>query len=295
MRAFCGKMMMIITMAIMGASFLGLTVLPVQAGVTDLGGSPWIWTLSGRDKGAFMVRFDGPQGEALTGYGLNFFIFKPFTIEPDPLDPIVIDSASRKIDGTLLLQDITDATKTVGKIVLKGTYSKNFFSMSLKGTIFATIEGNEGQFTEGVKVTIVGHRFDESKPPIRLAEGIEKGKLTSKTVKGSKLSVSVEPSDLVVPGGLPNRLGILSGGGGVKTNNVPFNLNIEDSVFFLTDRDTAYGQFLSNLFDGVYYGAIKTSKTDSKVKLTLTLHRFDLKENISLIATLEEAVVVLEQ
>jgi hypothetical protein len=290
MRPFCWKMM-IITMAIIGASFLGLAVLPAHAGGTGLGGTPWIWDLSGSDKGAFMVRFDGldVSHEIMTGYGLNFFIFKPFTIEPAYVaDPIVIDTASRKIEGTLLLWDITDANSLLGKIVIKGSYSKDFSSMSLKGTIYAMIEGGGGQFTEGVKVNISGHRFEEGKTPMPLAVGIEKGKLTSKSVKGNKLSIAVEPSDLAIPGVLPNRLGIMSGGGAVKTNNVQFNLDIEDSAFFLTDTGKAYGQFLSNLFDAVSSGTVKpTDKTDQKFKLTLTLKRFDLKENVTFDATVE--------
>jgi hypothetical protein len=290
MKAFCGKWM--IAMAIVGISLLGPAVLPAQAGETGLEGTPWIWTLSGSDRGAFMVRFDGPgpSGEILTGYGLNFFIFNPFTIESDDIfgDPIIIDTADRRIEGTLLLWDITDATSLLGKIVIKGTYGKDFSSMSLKGTIYATVEGST-EFTEGVKVSISGHRFDESKTPMPPSStGIEKGKITSKSVKGSKLSITVGPSNLPIPGGLPNRLGFLSGGGAVKTNKVPFNLNIENPIFFLTDTGRAHGQFLSNLFDGVYTGTIKPSdKTEQKFKLAVILKRFDLKETVSFEAVVE--------
>jgi hypothetical protein len=296
MKAFCGKWM--IAMAIIGISLLGPAVLPAQAGETGLEGTPWIWTLSGNDKGAFMVRFDGPgpSGEIMTGYGLNFFIFKPFTIEPDYVDdPIIIDTADRRIEGTLLLWDITDADNLLGKIVIKGSYGKDLSSMSLKGTIYATIEGS-ADFTEGVKVSISGHRFDDSKDPMPpRSTGIEKGKITSKSVKGSKLSITLEPANLAIPGGLTNRLGFLSGGGAVKTNKVPFNLNIENSVFFLTDTGKAHGQFLSNLFDGVYSGTIKpTDKTDQKFKLSVNVKRFDLKETISFEATVEPVEPVEE-
>ncbi len=218
---------------------------------TTLNGD-WMVDIRGpnNDKGAAHITFDGPK---ISGYGFIFSLGQVFFIEED--SEVTIDYTNRKIEGSFNLVTSGTSPTTLGKTtILKGTFNKKLAKLTLK-----TDFDKEGVIPP-VRITFSGYRFDLADPDIiQVPDGFTvNATITGRDVEGHPLTVIVEPSSL------GDRIGILSGGGFCKYNELPFELSISESLFFMTDKGQIYGEYTSNLFSTVMRGKVTSSQKGPK-------------------------------
>jgi len=224
-----------------------------QAAFTSLDGD-WIWIIEGEyaEKGAAKITFDGSNISGsgfLFSYGDAFFLAS--TAE------VTIDNAKRKITGSFDIVTSGTSPTTIGTITIKkGTFNKQFKQMTIKAEF--VLAGS----TTSVGITFHGHRFDAENPhTVDVPEGsdaeasINGG--TAVLIKSHSIDIVLERSSL---GGTEGRFGTLSGGGPAKLNYNPFNLEISDSLFFITDTGAVYGKFESNLNNYLMTGTVIPTK-----------------------------------
>ena len=217
---------------------------------TTLNGN-WMVNIRGpnNDKGAAHITFDGPN---ISGYGFLFSLGQAFSIEQG--SEVAIDYTNRKIEGSFKIES-SETSTTLGQVtILKGTFNKKLGKLTLKA------EFDKEGVIPPVRMTFSGYRFDPADPDIiQVPDGFTvNATIKGRDVEGHPLTVIVEPSSL------GDRLGILSGGGYCKYNELPFELSISESIFFITDKGQIYGEFNSNLFSTVTRGRVTSSQRGPK-------------------------------
>ena len=218
---------------------------------TTLNGD-WMVNIRGpnNDKGAAHITFDGPN---ISGYGFLFSLGQVFFIEEG--SEVTIDYSNRKIEGSFNIVTSGTSPTTLGKVtILKGTFNKKFGKLTLK------TEFDKEGIIPPIRMTFSGYRFDPADPDIiQVPEGFTaEATIKGRDVEGHPLTVIVEPSSL------GDRLGILSGAGYCKYNELPFELSISKSLFFMTDKGQIYGEFNSKLFSTVTRGRVTSSQRGPK-------------------------------
>jgi hypothetical protein len=227
----------------------------------------WMFTVRGahNDRGAAAFTFAGSE---ISGAGFLFSLGDAFLIGEGA--ELTIDDSTRKIEGSLSLTDSSGTA--LGKITIsRGTFNRKYTKITLRGTF-----DGEGT-TPPTSISFTGHRYDPADPDLEIPEGFT----NNATIRGSGITDGHPISIILEPSPLGGRFGILSGGGTIAYNTVPFPLEISSSLFFVTDTGKIYGEFKSNLFSEVMRGSITPTKTGPRFLfqplLTIYANRASIK------------------